>query len=144
MVREARRLRLAPYWVAGDVFVPDGQMLADYDELVSELNSHPVAYLHVQGKFPATPGDQPDMDAIARYRQRFDGPLIANNGFDRESGNAVIDTGIADAVSFARHFIANPDLVTRFALGRELATGDTATYYTGGVDGYLDCPVSGW
>lgn len=58
--------------------------------------------------------------------------------------NAVIDTGIADAVSFARHFIANPDLVTRFALGRELATGDTATYYTGGVDGYLDCPVSGW
>ena len=47
-------------------------------------------------------------------------------------------------MSFATHFIANPDLVTRFAMNRELATGDPGTYYTGGAGGYVDYPVSGW
>ncbi|WP_307662466.1 hypothetical protein [Streptomyces sp. V1I1] len=40
--------------------------------------------------------------------------------------------------------IANPDLVTRFALGRDLAAGDPATYYSGAADGYVDHPVSNW
>ncbi|MEV4974827.1 alkene reductase [Streptomyces scopuliridis] len=144
--RDGRRVgvRLSPYWTAGDRFTADEATLADYDELVAELSARPVAYLHLRGPAPATPGDGPDFDAFARYRQRFDGPLIANLGFGRESGNAVIESGTADAVSFATHFIANPDLVTRFALGRELAAGDPGTYYTGGAEGYVDYPVSTW
>ena len=90
------------------------------------------------------PGDAPDLAAIARYRRLFAGPLIVNNGFDRESGNAVIEAGLADAVSFATHYIANPDLVTRFALGRDLAAGDPASYYAGSAGGFVDYPVSGW
>ncbi|AXI81382.1 beta/alpha barrel domain-containing protein [Peterkaempfera bronchialis] len=125
-------------------FTADDRTLADYDALMAELNGHPVAYLHLRGPAPASPGGTPDFDAIARYRRRFDGPLIANHGFDRESGNAVIEAGTADAVSSATHFIANPDLVSRFALGRDLATGDPATYYTGAAGGYVDYPVSGW
>jgi len=137
-------VRVSPYWNVGDLFADDEPTLAEYDALVSALNQHPVAYLHVRGRDVAQPGAAPDLDAIARYRQRFHGPLIANNGFDRASGNAVIRAGIADAVSFATHFIANPDLVTRFALGRELTAGDHDTYYTGGVRGYLDYPLSDW
>jgi N-ethylmaleimide reductase len=137
-------VRLSPYWTAGDRFTAHDQALADYDELVVELNNHPVAYLHLRGPDPAAPGDPLNFDAIARYRRLFDGPLIANNGFDRESGNAVIEAGIADAVSFATLFIANPDLVTRFAMSRDLASGDPDTYYSGGGGGYLDYPVSSW
>lgn len=140
-------VRLSPYWTSGDRFTADDRTLAGYDALISELNDHPVAYLHLRGRDTGTgtaPDATPDFTALARYRQRFDGPLIANLGFDRESGNAVIEAGIADAVSYATHFIANPDLVTRFALGRELATGDPATYYTGAAKGYVDYPVSGW
>lgn len=142
---EGRRtgVRLSPYWTAGDHFTADGETLAAYDELVAELNDHPVAYLHLRGR-DTEPGGPPDVEAIARYRRCFRGPLIANNGFDRASGNAVIASGTADAVSFATHFIANPDLVTRFAMGRPLAVGDPATYYTGGAAGYLDYPVSDW
>jgi N-ethylmaleimide reductase len=81
-------------------------------------------------------------DAVARYRKLFDGTLIANNGFDRETGNAAVSAGLADAVSFARLFIANPDLVSRFALGRGTATSDRATRYTGGARGYLDYPIA--
>ncbi|WP_066951407.1 alkene reductase [Streptomyces lushanensis] len=165
-------VRLSPYWTSaatgdsgasgapGGRFTDDEATLADYDELVAGLNDRPVGYLHLLGRRlsapDATPGATPgaapgatpvavpDIAAIARYRRLFDGPLIANLGFDRASGNAVVEAGTADAVSFATHFIANPDLVTRFALGREPATGDPATYYTGGAAGYVDYPVSEW
>jgi N-ethylmaleimide reductase len=145
-------VRLSPYWTADDgsradrqrddyPFAADDQALADHDRLVAELNERPVAYLHLRGRAPSAPGAVPDFDAIARYRKLFDGPLIANHGFDRETGNAIIEAGIADAVSFARLFIANPDLVSRFALGHEPAAGDCRTHYSGGARGYVDYPI---
>jgi N-ethylmaleimide reductase len=127
-------VRLAPNWTGG-LFTVDDALRGDFDELVRELDERSPAYLHLRG-----PDAGPDFAAFARYRQLFGGSLIVNNGFDQDSGNAVVEAGIADAVSYARHFVANPDLVTRFALGRELAAGDPATYYVGGVTGYLEHP----
>ena len=106
-----------------------------------ELSELRVAYLHVRGRAPAAPGAVPDAGAIARYRKLFEGPLIANHGFGWGSGNAIVAAGIADAVSFGRLFIANPDLVSRFALGHELAAGDRGTHYRGGARGYTDYPI---
>ncbi|MEV7190449.1 alkene reductase [Streptomyces sp. NPDC093510] len=138
-------VRLSPYWDGG-CFTPDASTLADFDELVTALNDlsggGPVAYLHLRGPDLAG-GDAPDPGAFARYRRRFEGPLIVNNGFGRDSADAAVAAGVADAVSFATHFVANPDLVSRFALGRELATGDPATYYQGGAEGYVDYPAAG-
>ncbi|RLU87012.1 alkene reductase [Streptomyces griseocarneus] len=136
-------VRLSPYWTSG-LFTPDEETLADYDELVAELDERPVAYLHLRGRDLVEPGATPDLDAFARYRRLFHGPLIANNGFDRESGNAAVEAGVADAVGFATHFIANPDLVARFALGHGLAQGDRATFYSGGAEGYVDYPAMEW
>lgn len=87
------------------------------------------------------PGAVPDLDEFARYRKIFDGTLIANHGFGRETGTAILAAGIADAVSFSWLFIANPDLVSRFALGHELAASDPGTDYTGGARGYADYPI---
>ncbi|MEV6753377.1 alkene reductase [Streptomyces sp. NPDC051214] len=142
---EGRRVgvRLSPYMAATECFVVDEELLGDFDELVAALNDRPLAYLHLRGPDLAAPGETPDPEAFARYRKRFDGPLIANNGFDRDSANALVGAGGADAVSFATHFVANPDLVSRFALGRELAAGDPATYYQGGPQGYVDYPAAG-
>ena len=75
---------------------------------------------------PAAPGAVPDFDAIARDRTLFGGPLIANHGFGWAACNAIVAAGIADAVSFGRLFIANPDLVSRFALGHALAASNRA------------------
>ncbi|MFE6161311.1 alkene reductase [Streptomyces sp. NPDC056486] len=141
-------VRLSPYMAATERFVVDEELLADHDELVTVLDDRPLAYLHlrgpdVRGPDLRGPGDTPGFEAFARYRKRFDGPLIVNNGFDRDSANALVDAGFADAVSFARHFVANPDLVSRFALGRETAAGDPATYYQGGAQGYVDYPAAG-
>ena len=108
---------------------------------MAEQSELQVAYLHVRGRAPAAPGAVPDAGAIARYRKLFEGPLIANHGFGWGSGNAIVAAGIADAVSFGRLFIANPDLVTRFALGQELAASDRSTHYRGGPRGYTDYPI---
>jgi N-ethylmaleimide reductase len=78
---------------------------------------------------------------VARYRKLFDGPLVANHGYGAGTGNQLLEAGLADAVSFARPFIANPDLVSRLALGHDLAAADRGTYYRGGPSGYVDYPV---
>ncbi|MEV5746953.1 hypothetical protein AB0L00_03970 [Actinoallomurus sp. NPDC052308] len=155
-------IRLSPYWSVADApatdrtlvdhpftgddrsradypFTGDDRTLADYDALVAELDERPLAYLHLRGPMPG--GPVPDFDAFARYRKLFDGPLIANHGFDRDSGSAIIDAGLADAVSFGRLFVANPDLVARFALGHETAAADPGAHYTGGARGYVDHPI---
>lgn len=143
-------VRLSPYWSIRDrpgsspdgreyPYAPAERTLAHYDELVSELSQRPVAYLHLRGR--ALDGTGPDFGEFARYRKLFGGPLIANHGFGRETGNGIIEAGIADAVSFSRLFIANPDLVSRFALGHELAASDPGTHYSGGARGYIDYPI---
>jgi len=111
----------------------DDRALADYDELVAELNDRPWPTCTCAGRNPPRRVGLPTSTRSRANRRRFDGHVIANNGFDQASANAVIEAGIADAVSFARSFIANPDLVTRFAMARDLAAGDPGTYYTGGA-----------
>ncbi len=145
-------VRLSPYWAAADrssasrpdrgyPYTADERTLAGYDALVAELSELQVAYLHLRGRAPAAPGAAPGFDAIARYRKLFGGPLIANHGFGWATGNAIVAAGLADAVSFGRLFIANPDLVSRFALGHELAASDRSTHYRGGARGYTDYPI---
>ena len=45
-------------------------------------------------------------------------------------------------MSFARHFIANPDLVERLRQGLPLARFDRKTLYSPGPEGYSDYPQS--
>ncbi len=60
---------------------------------------------------------------------------------DRECAEAVLKAGIADLVAFGRLFIANPDLVQRFATGAPLNQPDEATFYGGSAEGYTDYPT---
>ncbi len=46
--------------------------------------------------------------------------------------------GAADAISFGRPFIANPDLVERIRAGVPLEAPDPATFYSRGAEGYTD------
>jgi NADPH2 dehydrogenase/N-ethylmaleimide reductase len=66
--------------------------------------------------------------------------VIVNDGFSPETGAAAIEARTADAVSFGRHFIGNPDLVSRIREGWPLARFDRKTLYTPGEAGYADYP----
>jgi N-ethylmaleimide reductase len=148
-------VRISPYWCVHDrslsgpadddptyPYPADEATLADYDRLVGELGERPLAYLHLRSRAPVPPGAAPDPDAVARYRKLFDGPVVANHGFDPVTGNALVDAGLADAVSFGRLFVANPDLVTRAALDHPLTPLDPTTLYTPGPEGYTDYPTT--
>jgi 2,4-dienoyl-CoA reductase-like NADH-dependent reductase (Old Yellow Enzyme family) len=80
----------------------------------------------------------------ARHRIRnseAEYPLIANVKMDRDRGNRLIAEGLADLVAFGRPYIANPDLVQRFAENVPLAEVDWETVYASGPHGYSDYPT---
>ena len=70
-------------------------------------------------------------------RRAFRGALILNTEYDRSLGNETLQGGMADAISFGRPFIANPDLPKRLASGGALAKEDPAAWYARGSEGYV-------
>jgi NADPH2 dehydrogenase/N-ethylmaleimide reductase len=100
-------------------------------ESVADLD---LAYVHMMREAIES------IDAFDMGRKAFKGALIINDGFGVDSGSEVITSGRSEAVSFARHYIANPDLVNRIASGAPLSKFDRNTLYTPGVSGYTDYP----
>lgn len=65
---------------------------------------------------------------------------MLNTGFTRADAIAAVAEGSADAISFGKPYISNPDLAERLAGDRPLAQHDIATLYTQGPEGYIDYP----
>jgi N-ethylmaleimide reductase len=112
----------------------DDDPVTTYGALLEAVSPLELAYLHVS-KSP-----DPKVDAFAIARRNFRGALIVNDGFDGRRAADLLAVGQADAVSFARHFIANPDLVARFRSNAPLAAFDRTSLYTPGAHGYTDYP----
>lgn len=81
-------------------------------------------------------------DSIApMLKEVFGGPLIANELFTKDSANAWIAAGKADAVAFGVPFIATPDLPERFRQDAPLNEVRRDLFYTPGAPGYTDYPT---
>ncbi len=121
---------------------PDSDMAALYDFVIGVLDNYRIAYLHLLENTNSD-ANEPNRiaDVTSRYRTVYHGTLIANNGYDRRSGNAAISRSEADLVAYGRPFIANPDLPQRFHLRAPLADGDPDTFYQGGARGFVDYPL---
>ncbi|MBX3713891.1 MAG: alkene reductase [Lysobacter sp.] len=105
--------------------------------LGKRLNDFDLAYWHVmRGDFLG----QQSGDVMTPARERFDGVLIGNMGYDAAEAEAAIAAGKLDAVAFGKPFIANPDLPERIRDGAPLAEPDQATFYTWDAKGYTDYP----
>ncbi len=74
-------------------------------------------------------------------RKAFSGTLVLNSDYVGQTAQALLDAGIADAVSFGRTFLANPDLPHRLANGLALQKDDPRTWYSQGAEGYIDHPA---
>ncbi|MFF4284884.1 alkene reductase [Streptomyces sp. NPDC001633] len=79
-------VRLSPYWTSGDTFTADPETLAAYDELVTELNHHPVAYLHLRGPETARAGHAGTPGRYPRLRRVRPLPPAVRRPFHREPG----------------------------------------------------------
>jgi 2,4-dienoyl-CoA reductase-like NADH-dependent reductase (Old Yellow Enzyme family) len=67
--------------------------------------------------------------------------LVLNSDYNFERGQAAVLSGAADAITYGRPFLANPDLPHRFAHGIALNPDDPKTWYSQGAEGYIDYPV---
>jgi 2,4-dienoyl-CoA reductase-like NADH-dependent reductase (Old Yellow Enzyme family) len=73
-------------------------------------------------------------------RAVFRNPLVLNSDYGRATGQAQLDSGVADAIAFGRPFLANPDLPRRLAEDIPLNPDVMATWYSQGPEGYVDYP----
>ena len=112
----------------------DSDPLATFGYLAGELGRRRIAFM--MAREHAGPGR-----IGPQLKAQFGGIWVANEGFDRASGNAVIAAGEADAVGYGRMFIANPDLVERFRVGADLNPARPELFYGGGAPGYTDYPA---
>ena len=120
----------------------DEETIPTFEYIVQCLNNYNLAYLHLSEPFAPIDNVPYAVKEIAKhFRPLYKGTLMINKGFNRETGNQVIADGYADLVAFGVPFIANPDLVERFAQGAGLNQPDPAIFYTGGAKGFIDYPV---
>jgi N-ethylmaleimide reductase len=73
-------------------------------------------------------------------RPLYSGKILLNSDYAGPSARARMAEGVADAISFGRPFISNPDLVERVRIGAPFSPGDMSTFYWGGAEGYTDYP----
>jgi N-ethylmaleimide reductase len=132
-------VRLSPTNLFNDM--KDSNPIATFSAAAKLLNSYGLAFLHVlealPGHFLAGEGEF----VTPHLRKLFDGPLMVNGGYGRETGAEAIAQGNADLIAYGVPYIANPDLLARFRQEAPLNPPDPATFYAHGPEGYTDYPT---
>ncbi len=113
-----------------------------YPAAARVLSGKGLAYLHVIRPNSHTGGGDKDegVKIVKAMREAFDGCFIANGNFEPDEAAQWVAEGHADAVTFGRLFLANPDLPTRIAQSGPYNDPDEDTFYGGGAEGYTDYP----
>ncbi|HBE91449.1 MAG TPA: alkene reductase [Gammaproteobacteria bacterium] len=114
---------------------------ATFSYAVDQLNAFGLAYLHITEMGTDQPGAAGPMFDLHTLRDIWQGTYMTNFGYDKARGNAALAVGNADLIAFGVPYIANPDLVQRYATDAELNEADMATFYGGDEKGYTDYPA---
>jgi len=115
--------------------------LEQFTLLIHELNKLPLAYVHIMNvPFPADRFPQYPLNPVETFGAMSTHPVIANCGYNMETGEAALESGPAKLISYGALFLSNPDLPKRFELNAELNQPDRATMYGGKDKGYIDYP----
>ena len=122
--------------------VDDSDPLSLFTAAAAALGKLGIASLELrepgsQSTFLASHSD-PVSPAIRRV---FGGALVLNSDYVKSSAEQRLAEGVADAISFGRPFLANPDLVERLRADAGLNPPDVKTFYSQGAEGYLDYPT---
>lgn len=105
-----------------------------FEYVTRELGRRNIGFICVREKV------EPD-SLGSRLKAAFGGAYIANEGFTRQSAQAALDAGWADAVAFGKAFLANPDLPCRMRADAPLNAPNPDTFCAGGAEGYVDYPA---
>ena len=113
----------------------DSDPAATYGHVIRECSARDVAFIFVRESIKANPRFSPAL------RKSFTGSFIANQELTKEEGEELLAKNEADAISYGRYYIANPDLTERFKLDAPLNEPVPASFYGGGPEGYIDYPA---
>jgi len=131
-------IRLSPLGQANDM--SESAPIILFGNVYDYAVEKDLAYLHVLETFPGNEQSAEDEALMKELREKYKGFYIANGGYDAQSGSEAIESHYADAITYGRPFIANPDLPERYKTGAELNRADQDTFYGGGKEGYTDYP----
>lgn len=125
-------VHLAPRADAHDM--GDSDREATFSYVGRELGKRGIAFICAR----EAPGEGSVGQAV---KAAFGGNYIVNQGYTKTTAQQALDNGEAEAVAFGVLFIANPDLVERFAQDAPLNAPNPATFYGSGPEGYTDLPT---
>ena len=104
-----------------------------FSYVACELDRRDIAFLFLR--------ESPASDSLLpMIKCQFGGAIIANEHFDLPTAQTTLSKGMADAVSFGKAFLSNPDLPLRLQLRAPLNGWDCSSFYTQGPKGYTDYP----
>lgn len=83
-----------------------------FDYLLEQLNGFDLAYIHT-GMSEDNYQSHLDGTVTQYIRSLYRGRVIANGGYDADSGRQVLRDGDADMIAIGRPLIANPDYVEK-------------------------------
>ncbi|PTQ63485.1 hypothetical protein C8J45_10558 [Sphingomonas sp. PP-CE-3G-477] len=123
--------------------VDDSNPEALFTAAAKALSDLGIAFLELREPGPDGTFGKTDVPKLSpAIRKVFNGVLIVNSDYTTvEEAQAELDSGNADAITFGRTFIANPDLPERLRTGAPLAKDDAKTWYSQGPEGYIDYPA---
>jgi N-ethylmaleimide reductase len=140
--KDRTAVRLSPNGDAQGV--DDSNQAALFPAAAATLDELGIAFLELREPGPAGTFGKSDRPAVAPLiRKAFKGPLVLNSDYDFARGQAALAAGAADAITFGRKFLANPDLPYRFAKNLALNPDDQKTWYSQGAEGYVTYPAAG-
>jgi 2,4-dienoyl-CoA reductase-like NADH-dependent reductase (Old Yellow Enzyme family) len=125
-------MHLAPRRDAHDM--SDSDPMATFGYVARELRKRGIAFICARENLGG--------ERLGPFiKKEFGGVFIANEQLTRESAEAVIEAGEADAVAFGKWFIANPDLPQRLAKNAPLNPARPELFYGPDGVGYTDYPA---
>ena len=132
-------IRLSPYGVFNDMPAYP-EMEADYTYIAQQLSARGLVYVHLVDHSPMGAPAVPE-SIKSTFRREFKGVLILSGGYDAKRAESDLAAHKCDLVAVGRPFLANPDLIDRWASGSVLNDPDMGTFYTPGPKGYVDYPA---
>lgn len=124
-------MHLAPHSPAHDI--SDSDPINTFTYVMKELGKRRLAFICVRD--PLGPQHLGPL-----LKQAFSGVVVMNEGYTKQTAEEVVERGEADAVAFGKPFISNPDLPKRFADNAPLNAPEPQTFYSHGMEGYVDYP----
>jgi N-ethylmaleimide reductase len=122
--------------------VDDSNQAQLFPAAAAALNQLGIVFLELREPGPNGTFGKSDRPAVAPLiRKTFKGILVLNSDYDLARGQAALSEGAADAITYGRKFLANPDLPYRFAHDLPLNPDDQKTWYSQGPEGYITYPA---